>query len=247
MLRNFCSYILISGMILCLSANFASAAKSMTDEFDDGTLDSQWSWHNEPGEWDENQTTSGWLYINADTNRNLWTADDTSRLFQTIELDKFDAETHLHATWDADSIVAGLVVKGPEEDNWVTLKLWGHADGTAQLQYQTKTNENSAGLTGQAPGYTASDGETDLYMRLAKSGDEYTSYWKMKEGDDWTQVGPTTFTFTPPLELGVFAGVASASGTLEAEYEYFRDNINPASVAPAGKLSSTWAKIKCMP
>lgn len=244
MLKNFAIPILILGLALCLPVKFVSAAESLTDEFNSSTLNSKWSWNNEPGEWDVNTTKAGWLYINADTNRNLWTADDTSRLFQTIDLNEFDVETHLHATWVANSIVAGLVVKGPTEDNWVTLKLWGHADGTAQLQFQRKGDENSAGLTGQVPGFTAAGGETDLYMRLTKSGDDYTSYWKMKESDDWTQVGPTTFTLTNPLELGIYAGVDGATGKLEAEYEYFRDNINTLSVDPSGKLSSTWAKIK---
>lgn len=244
MFKNFFSIILILSMILCLLAHTAYAAKSLTDEFDNGTLDSKWSWSREPGDWDENKTTPGWLYINADTNRNLWTSDSTSRLFQTIELDEFDVETHLHATWNASSVVAGLVVKGPKEDNWVTLKFWGHGDGTAQLQYQTKGNESGNGLTGRVAGFTASGGESDVYLRLTKDGDVYTGYFKMEQGQDWTKIGPTTFTLTPPLELGIYAGVDAASGTLEVEYEYFHDNINPLSVTSSDKLSSTWAKIK---
>jgi len=119
MLRKF-------GYVVCILSLFllcqlAFAAQSLTDEFNDGNLDSKWSWHNEPNKWDESSTKAGWLYINADTNRNLWTEDGASRLYQTIELNEFDVETHLHAVWDADSIVAGVVVKGPQEDNWVML------------------------------------------------------------------------------------------------------------------------------
>ena len=141
-------------------------------------------------------------------------------------------------------MVGGLVVKSDADDNWVTLKLWGHGDGTAQLQYQTKGNENGPGLVGAAPGFASADGAVDVYMRLAKEGDSYTSYWKLVEGDPWTAVGPTEFALTAPLGLGLYAGVDGAAGDMLAQFEYFRDNITPFDVEPAAKLTTTWSRVK---
>ena len=220
------------------------AAESMTDEFNGDKFRAKWEWLNEPKKWDLGKTKPGWLHIDADPNRNLWTADITMRLFQTTSEDPFDVETHLATKWAANSVVAGLVVKGPKEDNWVTLKFWGHGDGTAQLQFQTKANENGNGLTGRVPDYSAQKGEAELFMRLAKKGDEYTAYFKLNEKDDWKMVGPTTFKLTPPLQLSLYAGEDAAAGTMTVDYDYFRDLIHPFSVNPQGKLAVVWGTIK---
>ena len=54
----------------------------------------------------------------------------------------------------------------------------------------------------------------------------------------------TEFDLTPPVWLGVYAGVAAGAGSLEVEYEYFRDNLNPFPVEPGGKATTTWAAVK---
>lgn len=232
-------------LIACLTlAMGASAAESLTDGFDGGSLRAGWEWWQEPGDWDVGDTEAGWLTIQADLNRNLWQADTTTRLFQAVPDAPFDVETHLATTFDGNSIVGGLVAMSKADDNWVTLKFWGHGDGTAQLQYQTKGNENGPGLVGAAPGSASADGTADVYMRLAKDGDSYTSYWKLAEGDDWTVVGPTEFALTPPIELSLYAGVDGAAGEMLAQFEYFRDNITPFDVEPAGKLATTWGRLR---
>lgn len=222
----------------------AGAATSLTDEFDGRSFGAAWEWWQEPGDWDLGDTESGWLTIQADHERNLWQADTTTRLFQSVPAEPFDVETHLVTTFEANSMVGGLVAMSKADDNWVTLKLWGHGDGTAQLQYQTKANENAAGLVGAAPGFASADGFVDVYMRLAKDGDSYTSYWKLAEGDEWTVVGPTEFALTPPIELSVYAGVDGAAGEMLAQFEYFRDNITPLNVDAAEKLATTWSRVK---
>ncbi len=234
--------------ILALAAFFAvgavGSAASLTDEFDGADLRADWEWWQEPGQWDVGSTKSDWLTIQADQNRNLWQGDTTSRLFQSVPDEPFDVETRLLTEFDGNSIVGGLVAMSKADDNWVTLKLWGHADGTAQLQYQTKANENGPGLVGAAPGFASADGTADVYMRLAKDADSYTSYWKLAEDDDWTVVGPTEMALTPPIELGLYAGVDGAAGEMLAQFEYFRDNITPLDVEPTDKLATTWARVK---
>jgi hypothetical protein len=227
-----------------LAAGVGASAASLTDEFDGGDLRAGWDWWQEPAEWDVGATKDGWLTIQADNNRNLWQGDTTTRLFQAVPDEPFDVETHLVAEFEANSIVAGLVATSVEDVNWVTLKLWGHADGTAQLQYQTKENENGGGRVGAAPGFASADGVVDLYMRLEKDTDNYTGSWKLAEGDDWTAIGPLEFPLTPPIELSLYAGVDGADGEMLAQFEYFRDNITPLDVEPTGKLATTWARVK---
>ncbi len=227
-----------------LAVGAAASAVSLTDEFDGADLRAGWEWWQEPGEWDVGATEDGWLTIQADHNRNLWQGDTTTRLFRAVPDEPFDVETRLVTEFDGNSIVGGLVATSVADVNWVTLKLWGHADGTAQLQYQTKENENGPGLVGAAPGFASADGVADVHMRLAKDADSYTAYWKLAEADEWTVVGPTEFPLTPPIELSPYAGVDGAAGEMLAQFEYFRDNITPLDVEPIGKVATTWARMK---
>jgi hypothetical protein len=234
--------IVVSLLFACsiLGATSVWAATSLTDEFSGDKPDAKWKWSNEPKSWDVGKTKKGWLTVNADLNRNLWANDDTSRLYQEVDLEKFDVETHLVTEFQANSIVAGLVAKSPKDENWVTLKWWGHAAGDAQLQFQTKQRE----IVARVPDFASQGGVADVFLRMVKDKDTYTVFWKLKEGDKWVPVGPSDWKLTPPLQLGVYAGVDAAAGKLVAQYDYFRDSINPLAVRPVGKAAVTWGGLK---
>jgi len=225
----------------------ALGAASLGDEFDGPKLDAKWKWHNEPKTWDVGKTKPGWLTIVADPNRNLWAADDTSRLYQEVPDEPFDVETHLTTKFAANSVVTGIVALSVADNNWVTIKFWGHGDGTAQLQYQNRQVEAGNGLTGRAPGFATSGGVADLYLRMTKEKNVYTAYWKMKPDDAWTAVGPTTFPMTHPLQLSLYAGIDAPAGEMTVNFEYFRDNIHPLAVNPSAKLATAWAHLKTAP
>jgi len=123
-----------------------------------------------------------------------------------------------------NSVVAGIMAKSPADNDWVTLKFWGHDNGTGQIQFQTRGNGSSPGLIGAAPGFSCSSGQTDIAMRLVKEGDQYTGYFKTEQDIDWIQVGPTTIPLTPPLEVGFYAGINPGSGKMETTYRFFRVN-----------------------
>lgn len=120
----------------------------------------------------------------------------------------------------ADSVVVGLVIKSPSDGDWVTLKLWGHGDGSGQVQFQRRGDETSPGLTGRAPGFEARGGRTRLWMRLIKEGDLFKGMFA-PQGKGPIEVGPTRAKLSPPFEVGIYAGVCSLSGRMRVEFERF--------------------------
>lgn len=210
--------------------------RSLGDPFENGTLQNpNWKWQAEPptydgsgGAWDIGETRDNHLFIETEVNRNLWATDKTHLLYQEIDTDVFDVETKFTVRWNTSNGVVGLVAKSPSDDNWITLKFWARdASARGILQFDSKQNQRSRdGFTGyawQAPTH----GEIDLFFRLAKNGDTYSSWFKTKADTDWIPVGTTEFKLTPPLWLGIYAGNAAGRGTLQSEFEYFRDNLNP--------------------
>lgn len=224
-----------------LIAFTSSVPASLGDPFDGaGLLNPDWQWQNEPDEWDVGTTKAGWLHFVPKTDQNLWQSDTTTQLYQEIDGD-FDVETHLVVDYQSDCIVAGLVIGGPTEGDWTTLKVWGRA-GDAIIQWQHKENE----VVGNVPGSSQPAGVVEYYLRMAKEGNNYMGWWKVAEGDDWIAVEPDApFDLTPPLHLGVFGGICSGAGEATVEYEYFRDLVNPlTSVDPAARMPATWGQIK---
>ena len=213
---------------------------SLGDPFENGTLQNpDWKWQNEPptwshneiqnvAKWDLGETRDNHLFIETEWNRNLWLTDQTHMLYQEIDTDVFDVETKFTARWNTSSGVAGLVVKSPIDDNWVTLKFWARdASARGFIQFDSRGNQSPQdgfrGNAWQSPVY----GELDLFFRLAKDGDTYTSWYKTEATANWVQVGVTEFELTPPLWVGIYAGNASGSKRMQVEFEYFRDNLNP--------------------
>ena len=203
-----------------------------SDNFDDpfeGTAlqNSNWQWQNEPANWDIGKTRDGFLHIEGETNRNLWTSDASHFLYQETDADAFDVETHFFSRWDTSSGVNGLVVKSPADNNWVTIKFWSRdAWAKGQIQYQTR----GQGLVAD-PAWRPEFGATELFLRLRKQGDTYTGWYKTREVDPWIEIGVTNFPLTPPLQLGIYAGVAAPSGTLTVDYDYFRSTVDTGILA----------------
>lgn len=211
---------------------------SLSDPFENGTLQNpNWNWQAEPptwdgsgGAWDIGDTRDSHLFIETEPNRNLWANDATHLLYQEIETDTFDVETRFTVRWNTTSGVTGLLVKSPADDDWVTLKFWARdASARGFIQFDRKLNQRPQdGLSGNA-WQSPVHGELDLFFRLAKDGDTYSSWYKTEADTDWIPVGVTEFKLTPPLWLGVYAGNAAGSKRMQVEFEYFRDNLTPFS------------------
>lgn len=253
-LQNFhlvCGKILFYCIIACMFAILTvwigdvDAAKSFGDPFEGGKLKNpNWKWQNEPEKWDVGKTREGFLYIDSEHNRdrNLWENDESHFLYQETETDMFDVETHFFSKWGTTSGVNGLLVKSPGDNNWVTIKFWSRDAGNrGHIQFQRR----GAGMGPNDIQWRFGDwGNIQMSLRLKKEGDTYTAWYKAEGDKDWMDIGQGTFALTPPLQLGIYAGVATAAGTLEVEYEYFRDNMNPFPVEPGGKATTTWGAVK---
>ena len=203
------------------------AAPGISDNFDDpfegrALQNPNWQWQNEPPNWDVGETRENFLHIEAETNRNLWTSDASHFLYQETDADTFDVETHFFTRWNTASGVNGLVVKSSADNEWVTLKFWAREAGPkGQIQYQAR----GRGLVAD-PAWRPELGTTELCFRLRKDGNTYKGYYKSREADTWIEIGTANVTLTPPLQLGIYAGVAASTGTLEVDYEYFRNTAN---------------------
>ncbi len=210
------------------SAPIADAADTFGDSFEGTALQNpNWRWQNEPANWDVGETRDGFLHINAETHRNLWTSDASHLLYQETDADAFDVETHFFSKWDTASGVNGLVVKSPADNDWVTIKFWSRDAGAkGQIQYQTR----GRGLVAD-PAWRPEFGATELFLRLRKHGDTYTGWYKTREADPWIEIGVANFPLTPPLQLGIYTGVAAGTGTLTVDYDYFRSTVDTGVLA----------------
>ena len=186
-----------------------------------------WQWRNEPGHWDVGQTRTNFLHIEGEINRDLWVSDNTHLLYQETTADAFDVETHFFAKSNTSSGVTGLVVKSPADNNWVTLKFWSRGPANELLQYQTKQNGLARDVW-----VKPTPGDTEMFFRLRKTGDTYTGWYKIHSADPWIEIGTRHFPLTPPLQLGIYTGVATNSGTFTVDYEYFKDTLstNPDAI-----------------
>ncbi len=210
------------------SAPIANAADTFDDPFEGTALQNpNWQWQNEPANWDVGETRDGFLHIEGETNRNLWASDASHFLYQETDADAFDVETHFFSRWDTASGVNGLVVKSPADNNWVTIKFWSRDAGPkGQIQYQTR----GRGLVAD-PAWRPEFGATELFLRLRKQGDTYTGWYKTRDADPWIEIGGANFPLTPPLQLGIYTGVATGTGTLTVDYDYFRSTVDTGVLA----------------
>ena len=235
-------------LLLFIWTGFLSAANatSLGDPFEGGTLQNpNWKWQAEPPTW--NITDS--VFMDCQTNRNLWYYDQTHCLYQEIDTIDIDVETEFHAEWNSEqgrtAAVMGIVVKSPKDDQWVTLQFWARAvsdiKGFVKLQSKGKESIPILPIPRHNPvlfqGLPAGTQEVDLQFRLKKVGDTYTAFYKGENAQHWRSVGsPLTLKLTPPLRVGIYGGVQSGYGKMHVAYKYFKDNLNPFRPA-AGDLN----------
>jgi hypothetical protein len=190
-----------------------------SDNFDGENLSTNWHWSNEPDEWDLGITQQGWLSITGNFNSNLWCLDETSTLYQIVKDDiDFDISTRMSCEWGNNlSDIAGIIIKFPSVDNWINIKLWMQGNGTGRLEFQKKCDD----LISPVPGYGASGGSEDVFLRIVKISNEYTGYYKTSSEHEWIIIGTTEGFGSLPIHIGLFGGVDQGEGDLSIRFDYF--------------------------
>ena len=198
------------------------AIDNFDDSFDGGAFQNpNWQWRNEPDVWELN--TIGQLSIDAENNRNLWASDNTHFLYQETSADTFDVETGFETIWGTSSGINGLVVKSPADNDWVTLKFWGRdPQAKGQIQFQARQRGLAADPAWRPGLRGILSGNAYLFFRLRKEGNSYTGFYKTPQDHAWIEIGTANVILTPPLQLGIYAGVDAGTGWLTVRYHYFR-------------------------
>ncbi|GIX07049.1 MAG: hypothetical protein KatS3mg115_1452 [Candidatus Poribacteria bacterium] len=115
------------------------------------------------------------------------------------------------------------------------------------LQYQRRENDDPAfGYVPTQPDYNPPQGDIPVALRVQRNGDEYRAWFKPDATGDWIEVGTVTNPLQPPLEVGIYAGIAQADGgELTVWFDYFREASNPVTaVDPRHKVAVTWGTLK---
>lgn len=234
------------------------AQNLLSDEFHGTGQDLQSFWQVKDGDKSPWELQDGLLVAEAGFDQNVWTADTSTRFYQTTDQDQFDIETLMTVDYADACTVAGIIVYSAStqdhqgrDGQWVTLKLWGRgaADNNAVLQYQRRQNDDAAlGYVGTQPGYMPDQGVIPVELRVKRDGDEYESWFKPNAEGDWVSVGTVTNELEEPLEVGIYVGICegeSATGRMTVTFDYFREASSPATpVDPRDRLAVTWGELK---
>lgn len=247
------AFLIVTVLIL---GGVLSAQALENDEFEGSDISSFWDIQDRGSTWEQKD---GWLVFEAGFNQNLWASDTPTRFTQMADQD-FDIETSMIVDYKNTSTVAGIIIYSAttqdhqsRDGQWVTLKLWGRGaaqDNNAVLQYQRRENDDGAlGYVGTQPDYNPSqDNPIPIALRIQRTGDEYESWFKPNNEGDWVLVGKVTNDLQPPLEVGIYVGIAdaeAADASMTVSFDYFREASNPVTaVDPRDRLAVTWGDLK---
>jgi len=190
-----------------------------SDEFSDNTLNSFWIWADEPETWNLGSISEGWITFIGNIDANIFCDDNTSRLYQQItSTSDFDISTRMYCEWGNNSSdVAGLIVKSSSSGDWVLIKLWMWGDGSGRLEFQTQCHD----IISPVAGSEANGGNGEYFLRIKRTGSNYTGYFKKTEADAWNEIGSTEFSDTTPLQIGLFGGTDEGDEEVLIQFDYF--------------------------
>ncbi len=250
--------LLVAAMLLVVAAPYKSSAQGLqSDEFDGSgqNLQSFWVvqntfWHVQEGNEGSYMLSDGNLVVEGAFYQNLWDVDYTRRFYQVTDQEKFSVETSLIFDHKDVCAVAGLIIKSPTQNEWVTLKMWGQgAEGafgnlpnTAKLEFQHRERHLQ-----HAFGYNPAGGNIPIALRLDRDGDNYKAWYKPDAQGEWVFTGETTVALEGTVEVGIFSGICqdeTEDGFLTVTVDYFRattDATELAQQAQAGpKIEGPW-------
>ena len=198
-----------------------------SDTFDGTGQNLQSFWEVQNGDQGPYALSDGKLVVQGSFNQNVWTEDTSTRFYQVTDQSKFSAETSLIFDHRDVCSVAGLIIKSPSQNEWVSLKLWGHGvahsfvrnQNSVYLQFQHRGRE----IVQFVPGYNPPAGNVPVALRLDRDGDDYKAWYKPDAQGEWVHIGDTTISLHGPVEVGIYTGICQpeAEGHLSVSFENF--------------------------
>lgn len=175
-----------------------------SDDFNTGTLGSQWSWvRQDSTKWSLNGNSlkltaqAGELYTTTNTAKNV--------LLQSASGD-YEIVTKLNWKPSTAWTNAGLVIY-QDDDNYIKLTRTRNTTSNL-LEIGKETGGAFASTT------IADTGPNEIYLKVAKVGNTYTGYFS-SDGLTYTSVGSQTATLTSPKR-----GILAMNGVFDAYFDF---------------------------
>ena len=237
--------------VLLVGAALAGVAQSYTDPFDGPDLADMWTFRTPDGN-DNFAFEKGWFVFDIEASQDLYIkgvdlapmllmdppADDASFRIETlvdVVLDQGQQQPASHA---------GLLFFNEAE--WV-YSLWGpYANTDVRLEdviggaYRWR-NDTGVGVNTPI--------DSDLWLRIVKTGETLEFFWKTNEKDDWESAGTDStrgaYYKKGAYKIGLFLKNWGGSVPTRTAFDYFHSpEIAGLSVDPLGKAATMWGALK---
>lgn len=169
----------------------------------------------------------GSLYLESDSPSIEWSSarQEAPYAFKELEGD-FDVETRVDVYGARVGMAAGILAQeiGDDYDSWVLAAVGRDGDLTPIVLEQ-------AAASGVATVGTALESEA-TYIRLARSGDDFTAYYST-DGETWTTLATETVSLQADVRVGlVLAAPATEVAVAAAGFPWFRFRSGGLSTCP---------------
>ena len=233
MLKKFC-------LILVFSAFPASSvlAAIWVDEFDGEELESGWTFQDRPGDTTALEVIDGQL-------RMTHVPDAFGHLVA-------ERPVLLRDGPEGDFSIYGLFSSDPEENYgaWIGIFIGDPftADGGTTYAFLGFGGEAGAILLILlGSGKPAAPSPVPFWLKLEKSGNQYTAYARETENDDWQNVGTLVRDIEDPIVgIGMLNHWDGITLTLIVDAFYMEgEKVKPSvAVSSRGKLATTWGELR---
>ncbi len=159
--------------------------------------------------------------VTPDGDHDIWNVNNGARMLQRVADTDFQLETRFLTTPSEAYQMQGLLIEA-DEDNWIRFDTVSKGARLHAFAAVTVNGSSNTRIDTPLPGDTAP------YLRVARSGDEWTLFYSI-DGSVWSQAG----SFSHALEVsaaGVFSGNTGAAAGHTALVDYFENSGAPLNV-----------------
>ena len=238
--------ILVCGFLMC-SIIGTGSADVWTDPFDGNEPVEEWKFRDYRDEVTEFEVKDGFLQM---TNPNGGWGHTTP--------DKPMLEREIPKSAAKDITVSGIFSSEPEKpaSDWVGIFLYSDDDlNYACLLFGGSAGDPQKTLIGsmvqanwQDNGHFDTGFDVPLHLKIVKEDDLFSGYYRENEKDEWTLSGAKTWNHKFDVErvgIGFMNNWGGQTVTFFVDTLSIEgDGIEPMSVAPDGKLTTTWGTLK---